>query len=448
MGKIIASRQPEGWRRQDHHRHQPRRVAARWRTAGSSWSTSTRRATSPVARPARSGRPGGHHLRRPDRRTPRTLAGRSSCRPASRTSSLIPADRNLTGAEIELVALAGREDRLRRCSTPCRIAIDYIFIDCPPSLGLLTLNALVAADAVLIPLQCEYFALEGLAELVATMRRVQARLNPGLDIDGVVLTMFDERTNLGAAGRARRARVLQGEGLRDRHPAQRPPRRGAEPRDAGDPLRRQVARRGGLPRARARVARRAATATSAVTRRGRLPGQTLARAQHGQTNDPRSARVSARSSPTRRELRPRRRGDPESTSILIGPNAFQPRSRVRRGAPRTNWPSRSGPTASSSRSSSGQVANDFEIIAGERRWRAAQLAGLRSVPVVVRDVPPTTKWCSQMALIENIQREDLNPIDEAAAYRRLMRRVQPHAGGSCRRRSARTARRSPTACGC
>ena len=110
---------------------------------------------------------------------------------------LIPADRHLTGAEIELVTLAHREERLRALLTPLRDAYDYIFIDCPPSLGLLTLNALVASDAVLIPLHCEYFALEGLAELVGTMRRVRAALNPALDIEGVLLTMFDERTNLG-----------------------------------------------------------------------------------------------------------------------------------------------------------------------------------------------------------------------------------------------------------
>ena len=90
-----------------------------------------------------------------------------------------------------------REQRLRRLLTPLRSRFDVIFIDCPPSLGLLTLNALVAADAVLIPLHCEYFALEGLADLVSTMRRVRAALNPSLDIEGVLLTMFDERTNLG-----------------------------------------------------------------------------------------------------------------------------------------------------------------------------------------------------------------------------------------------------------
>jgi len=111
--------------------------------------------------------------------------------------SAIPADRQLTGAEIELVGLPEREYRLRRFLEPLRDRYDRIFIDCPPSLGLLTLNALVAADAVLIPLHCEYFALEGLADLVATLKRVRASLNPTLDIDGVLLTMHDERTNLG-----------------------------------------------------------------------------------------------------------------------------------------------------------------------------------------------------------------------------------------------------------
>jgi chromosome partitioning protein len=111
--------------------------------------------------------------------------------------SLIPADRNLTGAEVELVSLPHREQRLRTVLSTLEDRFDYVFIDTPPSLGLLTLNALVAADAVIIPLNCEYFALEGLADLVATLRRVRNSLNPALDIAGVVLTMYDERTNLG-----------------------------------------------------------------------------------------------------------------------------------------------------------------------------------------------------------------------------------------------------------
>ncbi len=111
--------------------------------------------------------------------------------------SLVPSDRNLTGAEIELVSLADRERRAARLLHPARDRYDFVFVDTPPSLGLLTLNALVAADSVLIPLHCEYFALEGLADLVATLRRVRASLNPALDIEGVLMTMYDERTNLG-----------------------------------------------------------------------------------------------------------------------------------------------------------------------------------------------------------------------------------------------------------
>jgi chromosome partitioning protein len=110
---------------------------------------------------------------------------------------VIPAERSLTGAEIELVSMLAREQRLKRIVDALRGSFDDILIDCPPSLGLLTLNALVAADAVLIPLHCEYFALEGLADLVGTMRRVRTALNPSLDIEGVLLTMYDDRTNLG-----------------------------------------------------------------------------------------------------------------------------------------------------------------------------------------------------------------------------------------------------------
>jgi len=109
---------------------------------------------------------------------------------------LAPSDRNLTGAEVELVPVERREFRLREPLARVASRFDYVLIDCPPSLGLLTVNALVAAAGILVPLQCEYFALEGISELVSTLRRVQRSLNPSLEIEGVLLTMVDERTNL------------------------------------------------------------------------------------------------------------------------------------------------------------------------------------------------------------------------------------------------------------
>ena len=111
--------------------------------------------------------------------------------------SLTPADRHLTGAEIELVGLSGRESRLRPFIRAAVRRFDHVIIDTPPSLGLLTLNALVAADEVLMPLTCEYLALEGVTELTDTIERVRARMNPELAIGGVLLTMADSRTNLG-----------------------------------------------------------------------------------------------------------------------------------------------------------------------------------------------------------------------------------------------------------
>lgn len=111
--------------------------------------------------------------------------------------SIIPATMNLAGAEIELVSAISREIRLKQALVPVRQQYDYIIIDCPPSLGLLTINALTAADSVLIPVQCEYYALEGLSQLLSTVRLVQKHLNQALEIEGVLLTMLDARTNLG-----------------------------------------------------------------------------------------------------------------------------------------------------------------------------------------------------------------------------------------------------------
>lgn len=109
---------------------------------------------------------------------------------------LLPSNSRLTGAEVELVQLEGRELRLRNALERVKEEYEFILADCPPSLGLLTLNTLAAADSVLIPVQCEYYALEGLGQLLETVKLVQQRLNPDLEIEGVLLTMYDRRLNL------------------------------------------------------------------------------------------------------------------------------------------------------------------------------------------------------------------------------------------------------------
>jgi len=111
--------------------------------------------------------------------------------------SLLPSSRDLIGAEIELVPMIAREHRLAEAIKTVRTSYEYLLIDCPPSLGLLTINGLSAADSVLVPLQCEYYALEGLTAILETIELIRKRLNPGLVIEGFVLTMFDSRTGLG-----------------------------------------------------------------------------------------------------------------------------------------------------------------------------------------------------------------------------------------------------------
>ena len=130
-----------------------------------------------------------------------TLLGEADARAAALPTEvphlfLLPAGTDLVGAELELVEIEDREHRLRDALDPLRAVFDYILIDCPPSLGLLTVNALAAADRVLVPLQCEYYALEGLGSLLRTVELVRSGLNRALELEGVVLTMFDARNNL------------------------------------------------------------------------------------------------------------------------------------------------------------------------------------------------------------------------------------------------------------
>jgi chromosome partitioning protein len=129
------------------------------------------------------------------------LVGETPIQEAVRPTALpnlevIPANRELVGVEVEFVGLEGWEQRLAGCVQEVEGSYDMILLDCPPSLGHLTVSALVAADGVLVPLQCEYFALEGISELLRTIRRIQTTVNPRLRVDGILLTMYDERTNL------------------------------------------------------------------------------------------------------------------------------------------------------------------------------------------------------------------------------------------------------------
>ncbi len=129
------------------------------------------------------------------------LSGRAGLDDAMRPTtfpnlSVVPSNRELVGVEVEFVELGGWETRLARAVRASRQPFEVILLDCPPSLGHLTVSALVAADGVLVPLQCEYFALEGISELLTTIRRVQSGINPRLGIAGILLTMYDERTNL------------------------------------------------------------------------------------------------------------------------------------------------------------------------------------------------------------------------------------------------------------
>jgi chromosome partitioning protein len=124
---------------------------------------------------------------------------------------LLPSDIDLVGAEVELVTVDRREHRLAAALEAVSSAYDYVIVDCPPSLGLLTINALVAADRVLVPLQCEFFALEGLTHLLKTVKLIRERLNPRLSVEGIVLTMFDGRTSLATQVRDEVHRYFPGE---------------------------------------------------------------------------------------------------------------------------------------------------------------------------------------------------------------------------------------------
>src|SRR5207249_1347533 len=256
---------------------------------------------------------------------------------------VVPATQDLVGAELELVNKQGRETMMRRALRDFREQYQYVVIDCPPSLGLLTLNMLTAADSVLIPIQCEYYALEGLSQLLNTVKLVQRNFNPALAIDGVLLTMYDARLNLSkqVADEAKEYFGSQMFGITI-------PRnvRLAEAPSFGKPIL--------LYDVQSVGAKSYLAVAQELIRREEVPAsmRTAGRLQ----------RVVVR--------------------------------RVRGGS------------------------GGFEVMAGGRRLRACQALGWERIPAVKREVDDRTLLT--LALVENLQRDDLSPVDEARGYERLI----------------------------
>ena len=341
--------------------------------------------------------------------------------------SMVPATIDLMAFERESMAATGRHYRLRDAialmlaTEDPDTATTYILIDCPPSLNLLTVNALAAADAVLVPLQCEFFALEGLAQLLSTVEEIRVRLNPKLQIHGVVLTMYDQRTSAVRPGGRRRAARARRQGLRDHHPAQCARRRVAIAREAGAALRLSMLRQPGLYPAclrgdRARTADACGVGQSVRSgggskeaimaagvhkmRLGRSLASLIGEGEGGEFADVEGQRNVALDALRAGRFNPRRNFSEQQIEELAV--SIRERGLVQ---PLVVRPVRG-------------EHESYEIVAGERRWRAAQRANLHEVPVVVRAL--SDKEAIEIAIIENVQREDLNAIEEAEGYRLLM----------------------------
>ena len=346
---------------------------------------------------------------------------------------LVPSNRELAGAEIELVELPEREMRLkdalaealrqmRTAITAVAADYDFILLDCPPSLSLLTLNGLCAADSVLIPMQCEYYALEGLSDLVQTIKKVRAHLNPALEIEGLLRTMYDPRNTLAQNVAAELERHF------------------------GDKLYRTIVPRNvrlaeapshGIPALYLDRTSKGAQAYLA------LAGEILRRMETERRPDASATPAATPAATARRNpsgtttmIRPKGLGRGLDALLAGGDDVAAKESlqtlsvdRLRPGKyqPRTRMDEASLDELAQSIKEQGIMqpvlvrpvdGGRFEIIAGERRWRAAQRAGLKEVPALVKAVPDASALA--IGLIENIQREDLNPLEQANGLARLI----------------------------
>ena len=342
---------------------------------------------------------------------------------------IIPSSKQLIGANVELVNAEFREYRLRHALQTIRDQFEIIVLDCPPALDLLTLNALVAADSVLVPMQAEYFALEGVSELLDTIERIRQTLNPSLFVEGVVLTMYDDRTNL-AQGVSSELKSFFGELLYETcNPAQHPPGRSPQPRQAGHSLRPELPRRRAPSQARRRKSCTALTSAIPVpaTQPNRQRGTAV-----NPTHDKRKAlgrgletllpaargiqaavsRRSHRTPSARRRNRPRHSPRAHRPQSLPDPHPLR-RNALNELAESIKVSGVIQPITV--RPSAGR----FQLITGERRWLASQRAGKTTVPAIVRQV--SNEQAMEITIIENLQREDLNPVEQARAYERLAR---------------------------
>ena len=300
----------------------------------------------------------------------RSRLGRSSSGPRS-PADLLPANQDLVGIEVEFISLEDREKRLQVLLRELDRPYEYIIIDCPPSLGFLTVNALVASDYLIVPLQCEYFAMEGLAHLLSTMGLIRARLNPTLTLGGILLTMYDSRNLL-----SRRVGEDVRSHFRERVFETVIPRN----------VRLSESPSHGLPIILYDIKSRGAVSYMELAKEiisdGRIvmpPKQTLGKGLGAMFPDLLN-----------------NIGD-KPAFILCGieeltPNRFQPRRDF-------NDEDQRSLVASVKKSGIIQPIivrkseTGYEIIAGERRWRAAQAAGLKEVPVIIRE-PETGTWRS------------------------------------------------------
>ena len=305
---------------------------------------------------------------------------------------VIPSNVNLAGAEIELLGIPEKEYILRNAVDYIKEDYDFIVIDCPPSLNMLTINAMTTANSVLVPIQCEYYALEGLSQLIHTIDLVQQRLNPNLLIEGVVFTMYDVRTNLSN-------QVV--ENVRNNLDAK-----------IYDTL---------IPR-NIRLAEAPSYGLPINLYDSKSAGAESYRLLAKEVIDRKDNKVNTAKTTTATTKPAVKKDEKVVEGILVNINKVEPN----REQPRKNFDEDALLELAESIKQFGvlqpllvqQKDDYYEIIAGERRWRAAKLANLKEVPVIIKKL--TEQEVVEISLIENIQRENLNPIEEAIAYKRLL----------------------------